>query len=294
MALDPETVIEAIGLALVESHLRTGKALGELEERTEDRRVAAIGELWNRVAADLNDIEQRMAEAIEAVVANVIEKMAAEIASLPPPEPGQPGRDGTDRILALPRPVRADETCAANEIATSAAGIWQSVRVTSGGPQEDPAGWKCLVPGVAGFEVGNDWQKRQWVFALRASDGQIHEARTSMLAAILPPDYLERGWTVLAGDRLRPEGAEVELMALRDGALLGNAADWQEVRLKGFRGQRGQPGEKGDRGPPGAGLIGFDVVRSDTGAKMLMPRFSDPAIKAEPIPIEILVDEEPN
>jgi hypothetical protein len=219
----------------------------------------------------------------------IIERFAAEITRLPAPEPGPPGRDGIDRMLVLPRPVRPDESCAANEIATSAAGLWQSVRVTSGGPQDDPAGWKCIVPGLAGFEVTTDWVAREWVFAARASDGQVHESRTRMGAAMLPPDYLERGWSVLAGDRLRPEGSEIELMALRDGALLGNAAHWCETRLKGFRGQRGLPGERGERGPPGASLVGFDVVRGDSGAKMLVPRFTDPAIRADPIPIELIV-----
>jgi hypothetical protein len=292
MPLDPETVAQAIGLALVESHARTDRAMGELEARGDERRTAAIGELWNRVAADLNDLEQRLAEEIAARFVAMVERMAAELAALPAPQPGADGRDGVDRILALPRAVRAEDNCQPNEIATAAGGLWQSVRVTSGGPEQDPAGWKCLVPGFAGFRMLHDWERRELVFEASASDGRTHESRARMAPTTLPPDYLDRGWGVLEGDRFRPEGGEVELVALRDGARLGEAGDWQEIRLRGFRGQRGLPGEKGDRGPPGPGLVGLDVVRGDDGAKLLVPRFSDPSIRAEPIAIEILLPSE--
>jgi hypothetical protein len=104
----------------------------------------------------------------------------------------------------------------------------------------------------------------------------------------LPPDYLARGWGVIAGDVLRADGADVELMALRDGALLGQAADWSETRLRGFRGQKGPPGDPGPRGDRGPGVVGLDLVRGDAGL-VLIPRYSDPAIEAEPIAIDFLL-----
>jgi hypothetical protein len=293
MALETEPLVAAMGLALADTETRALAALAELEERGEDRRLAGIQELWNRIAADLNDLESRTADALQTRMAEFLERMAAEIAALPAPEPGEPGapgRDGADRILALPRVVRASDTCEANEIAHHAGGLWQSVRITSGGPGEDPAGWKCLVPGVAAFEVKTDWQARELIFAARMSDGALHECRGRMGACALPPDYLALGYGVLAGDTFRPEGSEIELLALRDGALLGQAEHWQETRLRGYRGQRGLPGEPGPRGPAGPGLIGLDLVRGDAGL-VLLPRFADPAIEAEPIAIDFLVND---
>lgn len=220
--------------------------------------------------------------------------LAEAIDSLPAPEPGAAGRDGTDRILALPRYVREGESCEPNTLAWCAAGIWQSVRVTSGSPADDPSGWKCLVPGVAAIETREDWATRELVIGLRMSDGVCHECRGRMPATQLPPDYLERGWGVLAGDTLRPPpdlpGEEIELLALRDGAALGDPDAWREIRLRGFRGQKGLRGDPGERGPPGPGLAGLELGRAG-GRLALVPRFADPAIKAEPIAVDLLVDD---
>lgn len=217
--------------------------------------------------------------------------LAERIDALPEPAPGEPGRDGVDRILALPRYVKEGESCEANAIAWCNAGIWQAVRATSGGPIDDPSGWKCLVPGVAAIETREDWAARELVFGLRMSDGQLHECRGRMPATLLPNDYLQRGWGVLAGDTLRPvpeqPGDEVELMALRDGAALGDPAHWHERRLRGFRGQKGP---RGEAGPPGPGVTGLALARA--GDRLaIVPRFADPAIKAEPIAVDLLTDD---
>jgi hypothetical protein len=120
------------------------------------------------------------------------------------------------------------------------------------------------------------------------SDGHLHECRGRMPATALPPDFLELGWGVLAGDTLRPPGEDVELMALRDGATLGRAEDWQETRLRGFRGQKG---ERGDKGPRGPGLAGLSLLSDGAGGVAIMPRYDDPTIKAEPVALDMLTAE---
>lgn len=292
MALEAETVAEAIGLALAETETRAAAAIAAAETRA----AAALDTLQGDIVEALDDLDTRTAAALQARFADMLERMAAEIGALPPPDPGEPGapgrdgRDGIDRQLALPRAVRSGDTCEANEIAVCCGGIWQAVRVTSGGPEDDPAGWKCLVPGVTDFTVREDMAARELVFAARMSDGRVHECRARQGACQLPPDYLARGWGVLAGDTLRAEGADVEAMALRDGALLGQAADWSETRLRGFRGQKGPPGERGPPGDRGPGLVGLDLARGDAGL-VLIPRYADPAVEAEPIAIDFLVND---
>lgn len=255
----------------------------------------------NETAAILEAVGQVLADsaaATEARLAAMREdfegRLAAMFDNLPEPIPGDPGRDGLDRILALPRYVRAGETCEANAIAWANSGIWQSVRVTSGGPVDDPSGWKCLVPGVASIESREDWTTRELVIGLRMSDGTLHECRGRMPATQLPTDYLERGWQVLAGDTLRPPpdlpGEEMELLALVDGAALGNPDDWRATRLRGFRGQKGLRGDPGERGPPGPGLAGLDLIQAG-GRLALQPRFADPAVKGEAIAVDLLTDD---
>lgn len=247
----------------------------------------------------LADTEARLAESLQLHTATTLERLAGEIAGLPDPEPGQPGtdgRDGLDRVLALPRYVREGESCAPNEIAWHKGGLWQSVRVTSGNPDDDPSGWKCLVPGLIAFETRQDWTRREVIFAARMSDGQVHECRGRMPATDLPADYVDRGWGVLAGDKWRPAGkdgaaGDIELEALQDGAALGVPEHWREVRLRGFRGQKGLKGDRGDKGEPGPGLIGFDVTRGEDGGVVIVPRYADPAVQSDPIAIALLTDD---
>lgn len=249
----------------------------------------------NETATILEAVGQVLAEhtadvmrRLDAQRDDMLQHVAERLADLPAPEPGEPGRDGLDRILALPRYVKAGESCEPNAIAWANAGIWQSVRATSGGPLDDPSGWQCLVPGVAAIETREDWKTRELIFGLRMSDGQLHECRGRMPATLLPNDYLARGWGVLAGDTLRPvpdqPGDDLELLALVDGATLGEASHWHERRLRGFRGQKGA---RGDPGPPGPGLVGLDLVTA--GERLaIAPRFADPATKAEPIAVDLL------
>ena len=238
------------------------------------------------VGQTLVDAESRAAERFEEFRADMLERFAEFIGQIPDPEPG---RDGVDRVMALPRYVKPGESCELNCIAWANAGIWQSVRATSGGPSDDPSGWKCLVPGVAAIETREDWPARELVIGLRMSDGQLHECRGRMPATRLPPDFMQRGWGVLAGDTLRPPGEDIELMALRDGAALGEASDWQETRLRGFRGQKGGAG---DRGPAGPGLAGLTLVDGPAGLA-IMPRYEDPKVKAEPITVDLLTGADP-
>lgn len=284
--------------------------------------VAAVGEILadqsaqaeKRFAAMRADVETRVAVALEAIPQPEAGPPGAPGEPGPRGEPGEPGaagepgprgepgepgaagRDGIDRQLALPRYVKAGETCEANVIAWANAGLWQSVRVTSGGPADDPSGWRCLVPGVASIESRMDWEAREIVFGLRMSDGTLHECRGRMPATQLPQDYLERGWRVIAGDTLRPPpdlpGDEIELLALVDGAALGVPEHWRETRLRGFRGQKGPRGDAGERGPPGPGLTGLDIVQSD-GRLAINPRFADPKVSAPPIPVDLLTADPP-
>lgn len=228
----------------------------------------------------------------ETQLATIREETAQAIAALPAPEPGDPGRDGVDRIMALPRWVKEGEACPANEIAWWQSGIWQSVRATSGNPADDPSGWQCLVPGVHAIDTSEDWTRRELVIGLRMSDGHLHECRARMPATRLPPDFEARGWGVLAGDTLLMEGGETERLALVDGAQMDVAEHWEEYRYRGVRGQRGKqgdPGGPGKEGPPGPGVIGLDIVADPTGsAAALLPKYADKSVKAEPVVIDLI------
>lgn len=254
----------------------------------EPRAEMIAAPILEAVGLVMRDEADRAEERFQLFRAEILERLA-EVAAIEP----APGRDGVDRILALPRYVKEGESCEANCIAWANAGIWQSVRATSGGPLDDPSGWKCLVPGVSQIETREDWTRRELVIGLRMSDGTLHECRGRMPATRLPADYLARGWGVLAGDTLRPEGEEVEFLALKDGAALGDAEAWAEYRLRGSRGQKGLRGDPGPRGTPGPGLTGLALVDDPQRGLTIVPRFSDPAVKAEPIEVDLLAADPP-
>lgn len=242
----------------------------------------------------LADMESRTGARLGVIANDCTAQIEAAIAQLPEPQPGAPGRDGVDRIMAAPRFVRSGEACPANELACWQNGIWQSVRATGGDPGEDPFGWRCLVPGIHGRETRQDWQTRETVSVLQLSDNTFLETRTRMAPMVLPSDYLVRSIGVLAGDTRRNEAGDMEYMALVDGADEADSESWRETRLRGFRGQKGPKGERGDRGPAGAGLVDFTLVDDPArGQLALVPRFSDPAIKGQPIMIERLLADPP-
>ncbi len=258
MPLERQAILRAVGTMLAESDAEHGKAL-----------------------------------------AAVREEVAEQLAALPAPVPGPPGRDGEngkdglDRVLAAPASAVPGKRCPRNEIIHHGRGIWQSIRETSGDPDEDPAGWKCLVPGIAAIEFAEDMGSRRATCTIRTSDGMAHEIGWRLPAGFLPPDWQERGWGILAGDIL-PDG-DHHYRALIDspGNPLAEATadNWQKVQVVGRRGKIGPQGIPGDRGEAGPGIKGLALVRNEAGTGLaIVPEYADPRINAEPIAIDLLVE----
>lgn len=224
---------------------------------------------------------------IDALADRFADELDRRFAELPVPSDGEPGKDGLDRVLALPRHVKAGEAFERNEIAWHAGGLWQAVRAGVGGPDDDPAAWRCLVPGVAAIEAVEDWTRREFVFAFRMSDGHRHETRARMLPGYLPPGWHEAGVGVIAGDLVRD--GEFERTALVDGADPGDPTQWL---CREIRGRRGRDGKSlpGDPGPPGPGLVGLTLARA--GERLaIVPRFADPGVEVVPIAVDLLVED---
>lgn len=251
--------------------------------------------LLRAVGTMLAESDAATAQAIEAVR----EEVAAQLAALPEPEPGPPGRngvdgrDGVDRVLALPATVGPDQRCPPGEIIHHARGIWQAVRPTSGDPSRDPLGWRCLVPGIAGIEFAENMATRQATCTIRTSDGEAHEVSWRLPAGYLPPDWQQRGWGILAGDILRD--GDDDYVALIDfpGNPLGEstAANWQKMQVVGRRGKTGSAGQAGPQGEPGPGLRGLTIVRDPANAGLaILPDYDDPRVQAEPIAIDLMTE----
>lgn len=225
--------------------------------------------------------------AIAALVDDLAETLDRRFAELPVPRDGEPGKDGVDRVLALPRHIGPREPFERNEIAWHAGGLWQAVRAGAGDPDNDPAAWKCLVPGVASMAASEDWERREFVFAFRMSDGHLHETRARMLPGLLPPDYRQRGLGVICGDIIRD--GDFERTALVDDPDPADPLHWQTREIRGRRGRDGK-GLPGDPGPPGPGLAGLSLARAGDRL-VIVPAFDDPGVEVAPIPVDLLVDE---
>lgn len=253
--MDSEAIFSALGAALVD-HER--KMTAEL-----DLALRALADDWS------DELDRRLGE-------------------LPAPRDGEPGKDGLDRVLALPRHIGPAERYERNDIAWWRAGIWQAVRAGQGDPETDPGGWKCLVPGIAAIETREDWRKRELVFAFVLASGERHETRARMLPGFLPPDWQASGIGVLAGDIMR-EG-DFERLALVDGADPAKASDWQAREIRGRRGRDGK-GLPGERGPAGPGLVGLTFAREPGGPLVILPQYADPTVKAAPVEVELFLGE---
>jgi hypothetical protein len=254
--------IEGLGLILAEHEAATAARLDDMSARVADT-----------IQSRLDDINARVADTIQSRLDAI--------------QPGAPGRDGQDKILLLPRHVGAGEPYAANDVAWHAGGIWQAVRNGCGPPDADPAGWRCLVPGIAAIETREDFATRELCFGFRLSDGTLHECRARMPAGALPADYQARGWGVIAGDTIRDGDFERE--AIRDNPT--GPADWAVREVRGRRGRDGKsvPGEPGR---PGPGLVGLTLARNaQTGQLVIVPAFADPAVQAQPIAVDMLTEE---
>jgi hypothetical protein len=239
------------------------------------------------VLAEHGEETRALIDAQRCAVLEQLEQLEQRLETLPEPAPGEPGRDGTDKIVLLPRHIGAADAFAANDIAWHNGGIWQAVRNGIGDPSRDPAGWKCLVPGISAIETREDFATRELIFGFRMSDGTLHESRSRMPAGFLPADYAARGWGVIAGDIVRD--GDFDRQALRDNP--SEPADWT---LREVRGRRGRDGKSmpGEPGRPGPGLIGLTLARdAQTARLVIVPTFADPAVKAEPVAIDLLTEE---
>lgn len=222
-------------------------------------------------------------------------KLAAvrrELEALPPPEPGAPGKPGLDRVLAAPCTIGELEHCERNTIAHHAGGLWQAIRSTTGDPTRDPAGWKCLVPGIARVEFGESYARRELEARFVTSDGETHAVRWRMPATYLPHDWQQRGWGIIAGDILRDEGADYVALVDDPGNPLAEASsgNWHKVAVVGRRGRPGDKGNDGDPGAAGPGLTGLKLVRDGAGALALLPEYADPRVRAEPLAVDLLLE----
>lgn len=234
--------------------------------------------------------DEAIASAVDQLAVRFLSTLDQRFKDLPTPKDGEPGQDGIDRVLVLPRYINGpDQRFERNEVAAFKGGIWQAVRAGQGDPDHDPSAWQCLVPGVAGIEAREDWAKRELIFGFRMSDGHLNETRARMLPGLLPADWEDQGIGIIAGDIVRD--GDFERTALKDGADPANAQDWS---IREIRGRRGRPGEtaKGEQGKPGPGLTGLSLARDQvTGQLAILPAFADPDVQADPILVDILVNE---
>jgi hypothetical protein len=235
----------------------------------------------------------------------VREEVAAQIAALPPPLAGPPGSDGrdgrdgadgADRVVLAPAAIGPDQRCPRNEIIHHGRGIWQAIRATSGDPDHDPAGWTCIVPGIAGIAFAEDLSTRRATFTVRTSDGEAHEFGWRLPAGFLPHDWQERGWGIIAGDVLRDGDHDYRALVDFPGNPLDprTAENWEKIQVIGRRGRAGDPGRKGDpgeRGEPGPGLTGLSLVRDPVNAGLaILPRYADSRINPEPIAVDLMTE----
>jgi hypothetical protein len=257
--------------------------------------------LMRAVGTLLAESDAANAKAIE----EVREEVTAAIAALPAPEPGPPGLDGLDggdgidRVVCSPASVGPTQRCPRNEIIHHGCGIWQAIRETAGDPDNDPSGWKCLVPGIAGIEFAEDLAGRRASCTIRTSDGAAHEVGWRLPAGYLPHDWQQRGWGIIAGDILRD--GDHDYVALID--FPGNPLDprtaenWQKMQVVGRRGRTGDPGKKGDpgdAGEPGPGLTGLSLIRDPARAHLaILPRYADARVQAEPLELDLMIEPAP-
>jgi hypothetical protein len=227
-----------------------------------------------------------IAKTVGDLVAAIPDEIDARLADRPIAKDGEPGQDGVDRVLTLPRYIGPNDTFERNEVAAFKGGIWQAVRAGRGDPEADPFAWRCLVPGVATIEVVEDWAKRELNFGFRMSDGTLNVTRARMMPGLLPPDYAQRGFGIIAGDIIRD--GDFDRIAQVDGADPAKPTDWEAREV---RGRRGRPGEttKGEPGPAGPGLTGLSLATDkSTGRLAIVPAFADPAVKGDPILVDMM------
>jgi hypothetical protein len=151
---------------------------------------------------------------------------------------GRDGSDGIDKYLVAPREVAADEKLDKGELVYSQGGLFQSIRKTTGCPENDPGSYRLVVNGLQGIDYHFD--NRQLQIQIRLSDGTafpIELPDTPRILAVKPQIALE-------GDMVF-EAAEYSKYV--DG-------NWLVTKLKGKQGDIGIRGRKGLKGDLGVGV----------------------------------------
>jgi len=153
---------------------------------------------------------------------------------------GVDGRDGVDKYILSPRKAAADEKLDKNEIVYCNGGIYQSIRKTTGDPENDPGSYHLIVAGVADIGYSYDDVDRSTTMHIRLSDGTVFENNFDDGARLFSetPEHPIDGDAVFNGTEYRQYVNKL----------------WHSTSVKGDTGAPGIRGRKGLKGDQGVGV----------------------------------------
>jgi hypothetical protein len=242
-----------------------------------------LGEIIRRALADERMVTRARESNLIAEIKRLTDRVAA-LEALPPPQKGDPGRDGTDGV---DRPLidmlgTAGTVPKRGQVVQHRGGSLIALRDAHGTPDADPMAFAILANGIDEITLQVDADDpRKVTLRLRMTDGSARSVDFEVNSVRVRGTYSEDE-AYVPGDIATWNGSA---WAAKAKGLLpppGTTDDWQLLAKQGPRGKPGepglpgQPGEPGEDGKPGEpGKAGAGIDDLVIAGKMVVTRLTD-------------------
>jgi hypothetical protein len=260
--------------AISETRARAEQAIAQAADMSRIQTAEAISETRTRTEQAVDSVRQLAGEVAAAAQA-LPEKIATQVAALPPP------KDGKDGHIAEVHGHIRDHTYAAGEIVTALGGLWQARERTNSAP-ESSEHWRLLADGIEHIGAVQDPENpRIFALEIQTAGGTLYQVPFHFPVAQHRGLYQSDG-VYEAGDMTALDGSTWWCRVPKATTSPGASSEWALVAQRGSRGRTGPEGQKGDtgeRGPAGEpGPAGKPGANGRPGRGIASARMTAPGL----------------
>jgi hypothetical protein len=185
-------------------------------------------------------------------------------------EKGDKGEPGLDKPVLDLHPIYEHDVLQKGCLGIFKGGIYQSVRITKGNPDQDPDGWRLAINGVRKATHEYDITERKHEVKIHLENGEY----LSFDIQDMPGYYYPKdGMRNIKGDYYIEDGS----------IFVYNGVDWDSKSLVGPKGEDGTRGRKGAKGDDGVGVVSVHSSGDIFSGIELNFKFSNGAVSKVPL-----------
>jgi hypothetical protein len=183
---------------------------------------------------------------------------------------GEKGEPGLDRPVLDLHPIYEHDVLQKGCLGIFKGGIYQSVRITKGNPDQDPDGWRLAINGVRKATHDYNVSERKHEVKIHLESGEYLSFDIQDMPGYHPP---KDGVKNIVGDYYIEDGCFFKY----------NGTDWDSKSLVGPKGDDGARGRKGAKGDEGVGVVSVHSTGDIFSGIELNFKFSNGAVSKVPL-----------